>query len=122
MKEIAFLFLFINCDTVEFFKFFRGHLFYFHRSINDAENQDGRSDVKRIDHRIGNCSFVGYIADTYPGKDKRKQIAYETARIAQEALDGVGESFLLFVDHISYKHFERLHGHIYGSIQEHERY
>ena len=41
---------------------------------------------------------------------------------SQEALDRVGKAFLLFVYHVAHHHFEGLHGHIDGGVEEHQRY
>ena len=98
------------------------HLLYFHCGIDYTEYQDGGSDIEGINHRVGYYALWSYIADTDPCEDEREQETYEAAGIAQEALDGIGESFLLFVHHVAHHHFERLHCHVDGSVQEHQRY
>ena len=46
----------------------------------------------------------------------------QATRIAQETLNGVGQPFLFLVHHVTHQHLERLHRHIDGSIEKHQRY
>ena len=80
--EVGFLFLFVGCDTVEFFKLFRGHLFHFYRGVDDAQDQDGGTDVERVNHRIGYRPLARRIADADKREDEREQITYQAAGIA----------------------------------------
>ena len=66
---------------------------------------------------MGSC-----IADANPCKDEREEISHQAACIAEKTLDGVGESFLFLIHHVAHHHFEGLHGHIDGGIEEHQRY
>ena len=117
----SFLLLFIG-NAVIFCIFFRWEFLHFGRCIKDAKYQDECSDIERIDDRIRHDSLGGDIADTDCREDKRKQISCQTSCITKETLNGIGKSFLLLVDHIAYHHFKRLHSHIDGSIEKHQRY
>ena len=39
----------------------------------------------------------------------------------KKALDGIGQSFLLLVHHISNHHLERLHRNVDGGVEKHQR-
>ena len=92
--------------------FGRRHLFDFDCGVNNAEYQNGCSDVERIDDGIGNDPLRRSIADAYPCKYEGKQVAHQAAGVAQETLNRIGKSFLFLVHHIAHHHFERLHRHV----------
>ena len=92
------------------------------RRIDYTQYKDGGTYIKRVDYRIRNYSFRCYVADSNGSKQEWEDISGQATCIAQETLDGVGQPFLLFVHHIAYHHLERLHGHVDGSVEEHQRH
>ena len=92
--KVGFFLLFVRRDTMELFKLFGRHL---------------RALVRRV-------------ADPDKCEDEWEKIAHQATRIAQETLNGVGQPFLFLVHHVTHQHLERLHRHIDGSIEKHQRY
>ena len=100
----------------------RRHLLYFHGSVDDAEYQYGRSDVERVDYRVGDYAFGRNVAYADEREEEREYVSDQRAGVAEETLYGVGEAFLLLVYHVAHEHLEGLHGHVDACVEEHERH
>ena len=82
LQHIDFLMFLLFRDTMIFGILCRRHFLDFDRCINNAEYQNGGSDIERVDYRIGNYPLGRRVADTYPRKYEREQIAHQAAGIA----------------------------------------
>ena len=100
--------------------FCRGHLLHFDTGVDDAENEDGSTDVEGVDDRVGDDALRCRVADAHVGEEEGEKVAYEAACVAQETLDGVGQTLLFFIYHVAHHHFKGLHGHVDGGVEEHE--
>ena len=114
------LFLLLLRDAVVFGVFLRGHFLHLHRGVDDAEDEDGGADVERPDDRVRYDALRGGVLQAHPGEEEGEEVAHEASGVAQETLDGVGQSLLLFVHHVAHHHLERLHGHINRGVEKHQ--
>ena len=99
----------------------RRHLADKYKTVYHTQHKHGRTYVERIGHTCRHLSLRREVAYAYGGESDGGEIAYQTAGIAQEALDGIGKSFLTLVYLVADKHLERLHGHIDGCVKKHQR-
>ena len=106
---------------MEFGIFLRRHLLHLECSEEDAEDEDGCTDVECIFHSVRNLSFRSRISYSEPCEDEWEKISHEASCVAEEALDRICLSLLLFVHHVTDKHLERLHRNIDRCVEEHER-
>ncbi len=95
---------------------------HLHRGVNHAEYQDGCTDIKRPYHRVGHHALGSLVGNADGRKEKREDKADYRTGIAEEALNAVGQSFLLLVHHVADKHLKRLHGHVDARVEKHERH
>ena len=101
--------------------FGRIHLLHGKEGVEHAKYEYGGSDIETPLDRIRNHTRIGGVPDTQPGEEDREEIAHQASGVAEEALYGICSTFLFLVDHIAHHHLERLHRHIDGGIEEHQR-
>ena len=99
----------------------RRHLLHLCRCVDDAQDEDGGSDVERIDHRVGHYALCSHVAYAEEREQEREHISHQRAGVAQKALYRVGQGFLLLVHHVAHEHLERLHGHVDARVEKHQR-
>ena len=121
-EPVGLVLLVVLLQSVIFGIFLRGHFLNLCGGVDYAEDEYRRTDVERVDYRVGYDTFRGYVADTDEGEEEREHEAYDRACVAEETLDGVCERLLLLVHCVAHKHLERLHGHIDARVEEHQGY
>ena len=97
-------------------------LLHLHRGVDDAEDEDGSTDVERPDDGVGYYTIFCYILDTQKGEEKREYKTYHRTGIAEETLYGVSLCLLLLVYHVAHQHLEWLHSHVDAGVEKHEGY
>ena len=88
--------------------------------VEHTEDEDEGSDVEGVDDGVGYNTLFGSVTDANPCKEVREHEAYDASGVAEEGLYGIGQFLLPLIYHVSYEHLEGLHGHIDGSVEEHE--
>ena len=101
--------------------FFWRHLLNLGCGVDDTEDENGSSDIERIDNGVRHNALSRHIADAEESEKEGEYISHKRTGIAQETLDRVGEGLLLFVDHVAHKHLKRLHRHVDTCVEEHQR-
>ena len=120
-EDVHLLLLLLAADAVVFGVELRGIFLHLQRGVDDAEDEDGRADVEGVNHRVGYHPLGRDVADAYGGEDEGEEVACQAPGVAQEALYGVGQSFLFLIDHVAHHHLEGLHGHVDAGVQQHQR-
>ena len=101
--------------------FLRWHFLYLGCRVDDTEDENGRTDIKGIDHGVGDDSQRRLVGDAQQGEEVGEDVARNGTGVAEERLYGVGERLLLLVDHVAHQHLERLHGHVDARVEKHQR-
>ena len=95
------------------------HLTDVDTGVDDADDEDDGTHVERHLQRGGHTvGGVGAQADIR--HEERQGEADHLTEVAQETLDGIGQTFLLLIDHVTNHHLERLHGHVERGVEEHQ--
>ena len=57
--------------------FLRRHLLHLHCGVDDTEDEDGCTDIERVDDGVGHNALGSHIADTEEGEEEREHVAYQ---------------------------------------------
>ena len=100
----------------------RRHLFDRKEGIEHAEDEHRCADIERpLNGRSYVTRLYLRITEEPSGEAERQEVTDERTCVAEEGLDGISQTFLLFVDRVAYHHLKRLHGDIDTRIQEDQR-